>query len=255
MRPSKRLMELLTSPSHVANALDWTKNKTSKHGKAVAAMHIGRDRIGVAIASHPEAGEIPLALPPVRLELVTKANNEPVLAKHCVRELARICEEHNVGCFVVAWPVQKEGRPGASCGKVLHTLESLVAESKTILTKRRPLCLWMGDSMPSKDHAKKYEEDEWGRCTAYSRVSNKTIHYAKEEQYCFPKGSSNAAVRTWQAFCLQYWPNIQVTHRDFVEHVAVSAKVRQKGTLLSGSNSFSENNSQPNHDDLSMQVA
>ena len=225
--------------------MDWTK--TAKHKNNVATLHIGRDRIGVAIASHPELGNTIRALPPVKLELITKGGNQRSLSEHCIKTLASVCEEYEVGSFVVSWPVQKEGRAGASCGKVLHTLESLLSESDSVLTKNRPLCLWMGDA-PSRTQAKKHEEDEWGRCASYSRVSKKTIHRASKEQYCLPKGCSDSAVDAWETFCLQYWPGVHVKQRrELTEEAAAPAKVRQPGSLLSRNDSSASFSHQDNY--------
>ena len=248
MRPSVRLIRLLKPPSQVANTLDWAK-KT----KNVATLHIGRDRIGVAIASHPEVSGAVQVLPPVKLQLVTKEGNQRALAPTCVDTLASVCEEHEVGSFVVVWPAQKSGRAGASCGKVLHTLESLLSESDSVLTKNRPICLWTGgdEASKSKEYLK-HAEDEWGRCAVYSRSnSKKTIHRASQEQYCFPKGCSHAAVDAWEAFCREYWPDIHAERERYAAATADAAKVRQAETLRSENFSMSSSHQHQ----LSMQFA
>lgn len=206
-KPSARLLQLLKPPTQLADALDW-----KKQSKTVATLHIGRDRIGVAVASHPDFGEVKL-LPPLHLELVTREGNLRALAPSCVEALETLCDAHKVGSFLVWWPLQREGRPGARCGKVLHTLESLIAESDKVLTPRRPISLWTGDM--DKDQHEQYAEDEWGRSSVYSRCSyDKTIHRASVEQYCHPRGSSASAVETWDEFCKQYWPHHTYLHDD-----------------------------------------
>lgn len=137
MKPSTRLIKLLKTPSQLANSLDW-----GKQSKTVATLHIGKDNIGMAISSHPEYGEPsqPI-LPALKLELQAvdvpycsskgshKKNDGSItcttaatkqrkqLSPQTVRAIQDICDRHNVGSFVVVWPLQKEGRPGAAVVK------------------------------------------------------------------------------------------------------------------------------------------
>jgi hypothetical protein len=91
---------------------------------------------------------------------------------------------------------------GAPCGRVIHTLEDLIedADSNTIITSKRPLVLWDGV------HATQEKEDEWGRCTAYSRTSTKSIHRASEEQYY--QDENIVAAQVWDDFVHTHWPTI-----------------------------------------------
>lgn len=273
MRPSARLIKLLKPPSQMANSLDWCKTTTKNNNKNVATLHIGRDRIGVAIASHPEWGDAVQTVPPVRLQLVhataaednNNSNNNNnttrltmTLAPQSVEQLAAVCADHEVGSFVVVWPLQKEGRAGASCGKVLHTLEALLSESDSVLTKNRPVCLWTGETSESKTKEyTKHQEDEWGRCAVYSKSSKKTVHLASQEQYRFSKGCSDSAADAWEAFCGQYWPDLQVEREESYNDVAASdaaatTKVRPTKSLLS-SKDFTVRYSHPPQ--LSLQAA
>lgn len=220
MKPSTKLLKLLKPPSQIANSLDW-----KKQGNRVATLHIGRDRIGMAIASHPELGENVETVQPLHLSLVTKPDNQRTLAPSCVEQIQELCDDHRVGGFLVWWPLQKEGRAGAPCGKVLHTLEAFIAESETILTPRRPVALWTGDV--HKDQHEKYAHDDWGRSSVYSRcIYDKTIHFASREQYSHPRGSSASAAETWEEFCKQYWPDCSVQHRT-IESESLEYKEKQ----------------------------
>lgn len=228
VRPSTRLIRLLKTPAQVANALDWKRSTSS----TVATLHIGRDRIGMAIATHPDLGGKVQTVQPLELELITKDTNQRALAPDCVREIRELCDHHQVGSFLVWWPLQREGRPGARCGKVLHTLESLIEQANdTILTPKRPIALWTGDR--HKDEHEKYAEDEWGRSSVYSRcVYDKTVHRASTEQYCHPSGSSATAAETWEEFCKQYWPDCVVQIESALhEEERLIAAIQPKCTI------------------------
>jgi len=255
MKPSTRLIKLLKTPSQLANSLDW-----GKQSKTVATLHIGKDNIGMAISSHPEYGEPsqPI-LPALKLELQAvdvpycsskgshKKNDGSItcttaatkqrkqLSPQTVRAIQDICDRHNVGSFVVVWPLQKEGRPGAACGKVLHTLESLIAVSNSVLTPHRPICLF--HNLESDEHLK-YREDEWGRCAVYARSTNKTYHKASIQQYRIPEGCSFAAVDAWDAFCYHHWPEIYNNYNDLSYAAASDDKVSKKQLASSANNHF-----------------
>lgn len=186
--------KVLRHPSKIASALDW-----KKASGAMLALDVGSDRIGVAVASHPLYGDAPLPLESVPLHLETR-NNKRVLSPEVVTQLQEIVKHFNVSSFVVSWPVQKEGRCGAPCGKVLHTLDCLV-ESTNLMTDKRPFCLW-------DEHHYQAREDEWGRNPLYGEPGNtKTIHKASQEQYQH-KSSSTVAAQVMDDFMRSQWPEI-----------------------------------------------
>merc|ERR1712226_429458 len=90
-----------------------------------------------------------------------------MLQSHIFQELSDIVQQYKVCGMVVSWPLQKEGWCGASCGRVLHTLDQMVEqqeESTTtkILNQQRLVCLWDGH------HYGTSCEDEWGRVPLYA---------------------------------------------------------------------------------------
>ncbi len=188
----RNLMKFLTNPSKLASKLDWSKASGS-----VLAIDVGSDRLGLAVASHPAYGESPRALDPMPIKLETKEGNRRTLSESTIRDLKKICENFNVVGFVFSWPVQKEGRCGAPCGKVLHTLDSLVEESD-VVNHKRPFCLW-------DDHHYQAQEDRWGRVPQYGESTSKTFYRASEEQYVH-KCSSSVAVDVWNDYCAKQWP-------------------------------------------------
>lgn len=165
------------------------------------ALDVGSDKIGLAIASHPSYGNTPIPLDSMAIKLETRSGNQRVLSEATVNELQTIVKNYNVCGFVVSWPLQKEGRCGAPCGKVLHTLDSLVNESSSIVTSQRPFCLW-------DDHHYMPDEDEWGRTPQYGEITpNKTLHIASQEQYVHDC-SSSIAVDVWNDYCSKHWPGL-----------------------------------------------
>lgn len=189
MNATKSLSKLLTSPSKVAQALDWRKATAS-----VLSLSITRDRIHLAVANHPSSSDAQ-SLPsiPIKTEI---RNNERVLSKAVADELAAIMKDWQVCGLVVNWPVQKEGWCGAHCGRVLFTLDQLVKNKA--LTGNKPVCLW------DEEH-RTQPEDEWGRAPIYGQPSDKTLHVASEEQY---KEQEHVAADIWDDFCKAHWPEL-----------------------------------------------
>ncbi|CAB9512818.1 expressed unknown protein [Seminavis robusta] len=198
---------VLRHPTKIASALDW-----KKASGAILALDVGADRIGLAVASHPAHGDSPIPLEPVTIHLETTSDNKRVLSPAVASQLKEIVSTYNVSSFVVSWPVQKEGRCGAPCGKVLHTLDSLV-ESSNVITDKRPFCLW-------DEHHQQPHEDEWGRNPIYGEPClDKTLHKASEEQY-HHESSSNVAVAVMDDFMKTQWPEIYQQREEQAQPMA-----------------------------------
>jgi RNase H-fold protein (predicted Holliday junction resolvase) len=194
---SSNLTRFLTTPSKVANALEWQKLSSS-----LLALNIGRDEIGLTLASHPSRREqTTLMLNPIPLKFVHKGNRK-FLDSTFIAQLNNVVQSKNVCGFVVNWPLQKEGRIGASCGRVLHTLDSLCLDAKTpILSNNRKFCLWNGLHVPLE------QDDLFGRCSTYSRPSTNEpdfVHFASREQY----NQNRVVGDIWSDFCRAHWPEI-----------------------------------------------
>jgi hypothetical protein len=202
------ITKFLTSPMRVAHALDW-----KKVSGAVLSLHIGKDSIDLAVTSHPEASSSSSLLlqvqplPSIPLKTTRTVKNSSSNNKKCnsssqtrtlhpcvVEELHDLVEDWDVCGFVVSWPVQKEGRCGAMCGRVLYTLDQIVAADwnnkrhssghhpggSHMFNHGRPVCLWDSKHIA----AAAASEDDWGRSASYGQVTiNKSIHYASVEQY------------------------------------------------------------------------
>jgi RNase H-fold protein (predicted Holliday junction resolvase) len=190
-----KLMKALRAPSKVASALDWKRVSGS-----ILSLSIGSDSISMAVASHPSFQEPVMPLESVPIKLETK-DNRKILSKDVVSRMQEVIKNYNVAGFVVSWPVQKEGRCGGPCGKVLHTLDSLVDQSSTIMNGNRPFCLWDNNHTQAN-------EDYWGRNPLYGEIPHgKTLHLASQEQYAYDS-SSSVAVNAWNDFMAKQWPEI-----------------------------------------------
>lgn len=242
--PTKNLLNFLAAPSRVASKLDWKKTMGGSH---VLAVDIGKDRIGMALAPHPSSSEPIRTLEPLRLERCTRQPQQQygtsgivttttttntkkqkprvTLTTSCVARMASIVSDHQVCAILVSWPVQHEGRVGKPCGQVLHTLDALLEESNTIVTKQRPVCLW------DDRHQTTAPVDQWGRDPLFGKITpslkEKTLHLASEEQYQHHDCSSAVAAQVWQDFCHTHWPEIS-NNKKHSKNMAVMSVVEYK---------------------------
>jgi hypothetical protein len=216
----KALLKALTSPAKVASLLD-------KHEGPILSLNILRQRIRMALVYHPSCDSEPLE------SISTVVDQEPegqggrsgrqrrTIPRDCTEHLAQVVEEHAISAFLVAWPLQRDtGKLGASCGRVLYTLESMISQQQllqqqqqsysnenTLFTPSRPVCLWDSHSVDEQ-----LFEDDWGRCVSYGRPppplstekNSMMQHLASKEQYATDE--SVMAADVWKDFCRVHWP-------------------------------------------------
>lgn len=200
------LAKRLVSSHRVAQALEWNKESGS-----ILSLCIKRERIDLAVASHP-ATQVPVqALPSIAVKKVSSlsASSETTASAASPSpfhpslgmELSALIHEWAVCGVVVHWPIQRDGGwCGAPCGRVLYTLDHLALQTRGgAILSNRPLCLW--DDMRHQPC-----EDSWGRSPLYARPSNKSVHVASEEQYVAPP---TAVEDVWHDFSRSHWPELQ----------------------------------------------
>lgn len=205
-------MKVLTAPSNIASKLDWRRGSGS-----VLALDIHRDRIGISVSAHPSNREETCTLDP--LQLLRRGK----LDETGLEELASIVNAYKVCGVIVSWPLQQDtGKMGAACGRVLHTLEALLDDANNVITPNRPLCLWDGV------HPKTEQEDEWGRCSSYSRTSDKQVHVASQEQYY--QDENVVAAQVWEDFCRVHWPDLYREER--VQQIEEQAQAQPAASNL-----------------------
>ena len=189
-RSPTKLSRYLVTPSRVASLMDW---KATLGTGAVMALDINRDRIGVAVASHPNSSSgvatartlDPILLPRKRSASTSAAAaaTSTAQASHPHHDLLSHLEEvaarEQVCGVIVRWPLQDGGRMGAQCGRILYQLDNFVAadgagKKRSLIGKNRPFALY--DDRPlTRGQAIEMDDsmdmpDEWGRHSSFSRV-------------------------------------------------------------------------------------
>jgi RNase H-fold protein (predicted Holliday junction resolvase) len=193
-----KLAKLLVAPSKIAASLNW-----KKFNGAVLSLDIHKDRIGMAIASHPTMDDGAEALEPIYYHF--QGGKLPDSAKDKLEDVVR--QEQNICGIVVSWPLQKDtGHMGASCGRTMHVVEELLEETN-VFAPNRPLCFW------DSEHPKQSDEDQWGRCKEYNRISSKHEHLASAEQY--NQDENVAATEVWNDFVRVHWPAVHQTREVY----------------------------------------
>jgi hypothetical protein len=190
MASKKLLSQFLTTPSKVASALDWKKASGS-----IMSLKIDSDTLSLNLAQHPSIKQDCRLVQSIPIKYEVR-NNRKVLVSSVTDALLDIIQANKVCGFVVDWPVQREGRIGASCGRVLHLLDNLL-ESQ-MMSPNRKVCLWDGEHVPME------KEDQWGRCIAYGRKCDKTEHVASRDQY--KDTTSTHVTHVWRDFSQVHWP-------------------------------------------------
>jgi hypothetical protein len=207
--PFYKLMSRLSKPSKVASTLDWKK----VNGSTVLSLNIHRNRIGIAVASHPSFGDKCIELDPLRF-----ADDHITIDKNCLDRFSKIIEDYKVCGIVVSWPLQKDtGRMGAACGRVMYALEGIIDQSgessDCVLSASRPLCLWdSAHIVPQQKKDPLKRVDEYGRCASYATTSKKEEYRASVEQY--HEDEKTVVVRVWEDFCKEHWPDLYRTTAD-----------------------------------------
>lgn len=197
-----QVVSKLSKPSKVASVLDWKR----VNGSTVLSLNFHKDRVGIAVASHPSTGVPCLELEPLRF-----TNNYPhVIDSSCLDRFSTIVEEYKVCGVVVSWPLQSDtGRMGAACGRVIFALEQLWDKSNggTNDLFSKPFCLWDSEHVvpkQRKDPAKIV--DGFGRCASYGKTTKKEEHVASKEQY--HEDELTVVVGVWNDFCKEHWPEL-----------------------------------------------
>ena len=215
--------DLLTSPSRVAQALDWRKSTGS-----VLNMKISKNRIELAISSHPSYQE-----PIVSLSSITiPRNSKRAIDSSVADEVSQVISQYNVCGVVVDWPVQQEGWCGEACGRVLNVLEQLSNNYNAFQTtegNRTPICLYDPNQAT-------FTEDCWGRSTVYTRLpkTGKALHIASLEQYNAPiSEESHAILNVWNNFSAKFWPDsIEQYHDNHAAFYQATVKNSKRNIFL-----------------------
>lgn len=159
-----KLSRALVSPTKVASILDWRKAVGS-----VMSLNITKDRIGIAVAEHPENIYESVTLDSISLTDTNEISKGPRnlgVSKKCISALEATVRRHNTCAFLVNWPLN-EGRMGEQCGKVLGVLDSVANQSKSVITNKRPFTLC---GVIGTNEAASSLPDEWGRAVVFTHA-------------------------------------------------------------------------------------
>lgn len=98
-------------------------------------MQISKHQISLSIAEHPTRNESkhiihnldPITYMPKEQKNISKAvfNTRKEMIKAELNEITKDCD---IVGFVVGYPLEETGNPGAACGRVLHLLDCLAGE-------------------------------------------------------------------------------------------------------------------------------
>jgi len=164
-----KLAYSILPPSKVVKHVNWTK-------KGILALDISKTHVGISYVEQPSNDRYSIPEPLIALRRETPTfqgcvdpiNLTPVEKKELAdfniglrrkedEKIASVLQdaidEHDVGAFIVAWPLLKNGRMGAEAGRVLHLLDHFADGDDPILHKRRPATLWQ----------KVRDENDWMR--------------------------------------------------------------------------------------------
>mmetsp|Transcript_106966 Transcript_106966/g.307661 ORF Transcript_106966/g.307661 Transcript_106966/m.307661 type:complete len:268 (-) Transcript_106966:380-1183(-) len=198
-----KLMNQLSKPAKVASMLDWKRFS----GSTLLSLNIHRNRIGIAVASHPSLGLACHELEPMHF-----ADDHITIDKKCIDRFQRIITDYKVCGLVISWPLQHEtGRMGAACGRVLYALQEIIDKSggleNSFLSPTRPLCLWdSGHIIPKQRANPNMNVDSFGRCAQYGNTSTKNEYRASKEQY--HEDELTVVQQVWNDFCKEHWPEL-----------------------------------------------
>ena len=220
---ASRIEKLLVSPRTVANALNSPMNLL----RPILSLHVGETAIDLALITHPgnhDENHLIHSLPSISVEHMraptrnsssnsnsssnNSNNNLKLLKAEVLQELSSVVNDYKVCGLVVSWPVQKEGRFGAPCGKVLHALDQIVQDTN-IVTPNRPVCLWDGhhfhitEDKFERPHNSEKKDD--GSFTPTIGASMLQEYNASQTQY-HEDGMLAAAVAA--DYLRSHWPNL-----------------------------------------------
>ena len=181
------------------------------------ALDITRTSIGMSIATHPDQHAEAIALRPISLlqqhqhhdhhhhhptyrigedsasppPYCKTSSSKHQVSKEIISELEAAVRRHRVCAFVVHWPTH-EGRMGEQCGKVLQVLDSVIDQSNSVVTRKRPFTLWSSTTTTAIHNSISNINEEDGHyssslssCTSYSPPDEwgRSIHFANAPTY------------------------------------------------------------------------
>jgi hypothetical protein len=210
---SSKLLKSIVAPRQLASIFNWKGGKSS-----LLCIRMSDNGISLAVTDNPVPGGEVHRLDSLKY---TKTSGKSLKLHSDLKEtvygkLQEIVRNNNIGGIVVAWPTVSDGRPGGSCGKVLHLLDYIAEHNGSLLSKSRPFTLWetrkccndtfSDDSTMNKDAI----PDEWGRSVAFSRLpedQSTPRTFSSSDQYNHQINKESTAEMILESFIDSNWMN------------------------------------------------
>mmetsp|Transcript_5841 Transcript_5841/g.8613 ORF Transcript_5841/g.8613 Transcript_5841/m.8613 type:complete len:254 (-) Transcript_5841:640-1401(-) len=207
-----RLGKCIVPPLRLVSILEWRRT-----GSIIIGLDINEERVGIALAKHPNSTNKVHALEPIPYLSQDRNVSRCERKEEVALKLEALVREHKVNAFVVGWPLQADGRCSAPCGKVLHLLDYFADRQKPFINAGRPLTLWDERIIPqgkttqrlmlsSKDET---PADKWGRsstfCLQPEQVPGSRIFRSTEKFYHKTTNDSTTAATILKHFMDTHW--------------------------------------------------
>jgi len=102
--------------------------------RSILCVHISDENIGLAMAERGSVQNEVVSLDSIAhkgFNKTTFSHADRYQQKERIyRAVNDVVDEFGICAFVVGWPVQPDGRPGSSCGRVLHIIDFLCGTLK-----------------------------------------------------------------------------------------------------------------------------
>mmetsp|Transcript_10004 Transcript_10004/g.14153 ORF Transcript_10004/g.14153 Transcript_10004/m.14153 type:complete len:216 (-) Transcript_10004:564-1211(-) len=169
-------------------------------------IEICNDRIGLSLAKLPSETLHISKLNPIpyrtRHQRVVRCSSTQ--KKRVCEKINSIVQNNDVAGFVVGWPLQPDGHPGAPCGRVLHLLDYFAEKQEPFLHIGRPFALWDVRSIFYKSNDENYL-DEWGRSSLYCQTPGKEKNmYKSRLQYKYETSDDSLSSKILLEHYLNY---------------------------------------------------
>ena len=103
---------------------------------SILSLDISKHRICISVGQHPnrEDQHIIQKMKPIEYMPHEQKNISKAMFKtrkeHVKKSIEKVVKKYNISGFVVGWPLEPSGNPGAACGRVLHLLDFLAGKSQ-----------------------------------------------------------------------------------------------------------------------------
>ena len=181
---SFKLSQYMVNSRRIASIYEWKQ----RFGGAIMSVNVQstNNHIDLAITS------------PSSLDNITSLESLELKKKE-VSKLEYLVHKHSICAFVIGWPLTEDGRMGASCGKVLYFLDTLLRSQNHVLllSKDRPFTLYNKsiNTTTTPTNCFNQPENNYTPNHTTNTTTNKAINRTVPDEWgrsvCFSQDSSN----------------------------------------------------------------